>query len=96
MILFRLIDQQGKEFVGRCTEMLPNKMQCYSGADYEISASDNSINPRQVCRFHAKLIDAEQKKAEPSIQLEPTKPPEDTVDVNTSESIPATPSKSGN
>lgn len=61
MIKFRLLTNQ--DFKGRCTEMLVNRMQCYSGADFELSDSSNdpTFEKRQVCRFHANLLNEAQK-----------------------------------
>lgn len=63
MINFRLL-KQPQDHVGKCTEILPNKMQCYSAADFELTDSSNDPNfqVRQVCRFHARLIDQAQKQ----------------------------------
>jgi hypothetical protein len=51
----------------RCSEILPNKSQCYRGADYLYSNSvvEEEKAPRQVCRYHAKeLIQKEHIRVE--------------------------------
>ncbi len=91
MILFRSLPN-GEDFL-RCSEMLANRMQCYSGADYELSnPEDETFTNRQVCRFHARVISQQQidaakvipinvEQIEQSDKPEPTQPIQDKKDL---------------
>ena len=79
-----VIELKNGDEIGRCTELLPNKMQCYRGADYTYTNDITESNkaPRQVCRYHAKwLIELEKERIRTentkSVETEPTKTTEE-------------------
>ena len=85
MIQFRPLTNN--DLIGRCTEMLPNKMQCYKGADFELSdPSNESFENRQVCRFHAKLIN--QIQLLPKTEQTEQKTNEDNLNGNSTSTTP--------
>ncbi len=60
--LFPIGVHRPKEFIGRCGQILGNRMQCTKGGTWEVK--DDSVTPptlTQYCTYHASLLEEKQK-----------------------------------
>lgn len=65
--------------IGRCSALLPNRMQCLKGADFEVveTLSDNKTERiYQLCRAHATVEEREMQEAN---EKESSKPKANSV-----------------
>lgn len=78
--LFPIGVHRPKEFIGRCGQILGNRMQCTKGGTWEVT--DDETNTRtQYCTYHASLLEEKQKQA--LAQPSPAQPTDkDKVNVN--------------
>ena len=68
---FTPISQLIKPTIGRCSAVLPNRMQCWKAGEYEVKQVFQGTNPEepnkvayyQLCRAHAVAEQQEYEKA---------------------------------
>ena len=80
--------------INRCTQMLPNQMQCYRGADYTFFNDVTEKTPRQLCRYHAKeelFKEQERLRAEQDKTANPEPPKPEPVKTENKVNVNAKP-----